>query len=121
MRVGPPIADIARWFEQTVDKVRKRRQQLELEDAPINVGHLQWVRGQIDVAASFVSSSTQSTPGVQTIDTDADFAAAAATETQPQASKPHAPKNVIYGGSATGKQEVDLDDEYARAAATEQR
>jgi hypothetical protein len=121
MRVGPSVDQISGWYEQAVEKVRRRRQQLELDDVPINVVHLQWVRGQIDIAASFVSSSTQSTPGVQTIDTDADFAAAAATETQPQASKPHAPKNVIYGGSATGKQEVDLDDEYARAAATEQR
>jgi hypothetical protein len=55
-----------------------------------------------------VSSSTQSAPGVQTIDTDADFAVAAATE--------QARKNVIF--SSSGVQEVDLDAEYARAAAT---
>lgn len=80
LRIGPSVDEISSWHESAAAKVRKRRQQLELEDVPLNVVHLQWVRGQIDAAASFVSSSAQGAAGVQAIDTEREHAAAVATQ-----------------------------------------
>jgi hypothetical protein len=94
MRVGPSVDEISSWHENAVAKVRKRRQQLELEDVPANVLHLEWVNASI-VSSSFVSSPTPIAPTAQA----------------------HGPKNVLFE-SSKGEQTVDLDAEYARAAAT---
>lgn len=105
MRIGPSVDAVAAWYEQAVEKVRRRRQQLELAEAPIARLHLEWRAGVVDQGASWIASQSA--------------APAAATEETARTTQPHAPKNVVFS-SSTGEQAVDLDAEYARAAATEQ-
>jgi len=79
MRIGPSVDEIVAWHSDAVAKERARRQRLELEDAPITQLHLEWRVGVIEKSASFASSAT-STTNALSIDSEAEFAAAAATE-----------------------------------------
>jgi hypothetical protein len=85
MRVGPSVDTISGWFEQSVAKANQRRARIASGDdfvaldAAINQLHLEWRAGQIDVGSSWVASRGLAAPGVQVIDTEADFAAAGAT------------------------------------------
>ncbi len=103
-RIGPTIEAITAWFDGAVANELRRRQRIDHGadfvpvHAAINKLRLTWKNGAIEVSSSAVSSASPSTPDVQAhapgnvlfesstgatvqaIDTDAEFARAAATE-----------------------------------------